>query len=150
VISAKTLHAISIALVVAAAGAAHADRNPAIGEPAGAAKAQRTIAVAMDDSMRFTPAEIAVKRGEAVRFVVTNHGKLEHEMVLGTRAELEEHAALMRKYPRMHHHEPNMVHVAPGASGEIAWRFTKPGEFLYGCLVPGHFEAGMVGKIVVR
>jgi uncharacterized cupredoxin-like copper-binding protein len=26
----------------------------------------------------------------------------------------------------------------------------RHGEFYYGCLVPGHFEAGMLGKIVVR
>jgi len=50
----------------------------------------------------------------------------------------------------MEHDEPYMAHVAPGKTERIVWRFTKPGEFHYGCLVPGHFEAGMVGKIVVR
>ncbi|MGH9576899.1 MAG: plastocyanin/azurin family copper-binding protein, partial [Terriglobales bacterium] len=28
-------------------------------------------------------------------------------------------------------------------------QFTRPGEFHYGCLIPGHFEAGMVGKVRV-
>jgi uncharacterized cupredoxin-like copper-binding protein len=41
------------------------------------------------------------------------------------------------------------VHVAPGKTGEIVWQFTKAGEFHFGCLVPGHFEAGMVGRIRV-
>jgi uncharacterized cupredoxin-like copper-binding protein len=103
----------------------------------------------MGDAMRFTPARITVKRGETVRFVARNDGKLMHEMVLGTRADLEAHAQMMRKFPDMEHEEPHMLHVAPGTSGEMGWRFTKAGEFLYGCLVPGHFEAGMVGTIVV-
>jgi len=112
-------------------------------------KANRTIRVEMTDQMRFTPAEIRVKQGEVVRFVPVNKGQLVHEMVFGTMEELKEHAALMRKFPGMEHDEPNMAHVQPGTTGEIGWRFTKAGEFYYGCLMPGHFEAGMVGKIVV-
>jgi uncharacterized cupredoxin-like copper-binding protein len=42
-----------------------------------------------------------------------------------------------------------MVHLAPGQSGEVIWQFTEPGEFHFGCLVPGHFEAGMKGRIRV-
>lgn len=112
-------------------------------------KATRTVNVDMSDTMRFMPGEILLKRGETVRFVVTNSGKQMHEMVLGTMKELEEHAALMRKHAGMEHDETYMAHVQPGKRAEIIWRFTKPGEFHYGCLIPGHFEAGMVGKIRV-
>ena len=112
-------------------------------------KATRTVNVDMSDAMRFTPAELSVKRGETVRFVVTNSGKQMHEMVLGTMKELEEHAAMMRKHPGMEHDEPYMAHVQPGKKAEFAWQFTKEGEFHYGCLIPGHFEAGMKGKIIV-
>jgi uncharacterized cupredoxin-like copper-binding protein len=119
------------------------------GRAADPARAKRTVKVAMGDTMRFTPARIAVKRGETVRFVASNNGKLMHEMVLGTRADLEAHAEMMRKHPGMEHDEPYLLHVSPGKSGEMGWRFTKAGEFFYGCLVPGHFEAGMVGTIVV-
>ena len=124
-------------------------REMPFGKASDPAKAARTVKVAMGDTMRFTPARITVKRGETVRFVATNGGKLMHEMVLGTRAELETHAEMMRKHPGMEHDEPYMLHVPPGASGEMGWRFTKAGEYFYGCLVPGHFEAGMVGTIVV-
>ena len=31
----------------------------------------------------------------------------------------------------------------------MVWNFNRAGEFCYGCLVPGHFEAGMLAKIVV-
>ena len=113
-------------------------------------KAARTIKVDMSDKMRFSPGTITLKAGDIVRFEVRNSGKTLHEMVLGTMEELKEHAELMRKHPGMEHDEPYMAHVAPGKTGRIVWQFTKPGEFYYGCLVPGHFEAGMVGKIVVR
>lgn len=122
----------------------------AFGIAADPAKAAKTIAIDMADTMRFSPAQITVARGDTVRFVATNRGKVMHEMVLGTMAELREHAEMMRKHPGMEHDEPHMLHVAPGKTGVMGWRFTKAGEFFYGCLVPGHFEAGMVGKITVR
>ena len=106
-------------------------------------KAKRTVRVEMSDQMRFVPAEITVKRGEIVRFVPVNKGQVLHEMVLGTMDEL-------KKHPGMEHDEPHMAHVAPGKQGEMGWQFTKAGEFYYGCLIPGHFEAGMVGKVVVK
>ena len=115
------------------------------------AAAQRTIPVTMDDTMRYAPSEITVKAGEKVRFVATNKGQLVHEMVIGTKKELEEHAEHMRKHPQMeHHHSKNTVSVAPGKTGELTWTFPRAGTSYYGCLEPGHFEAGMVGKIVVQ
>ena len=113
-------------------------------------KAVRTVRVDMSDRLRFSPDAIEVKQGDTVRFVVRNSGKTLHEMVLGTMKELKDHAELMKKHPGMEHDEPYMVHVAPGKAGTMAWQFTKAGEFYYGCLVPGHFEAGMIGKVVVK
>jgi uncharacterized cupredoxin-like copper-binding protein len=117
------------------------------GDPA---KATRTIRVDMSDAMRFTPAGITVKRGETVKLVASNKGQVLHEMVLGTSEELEKHAQMMKKFPGMEHDEPYMAHVKPGKSGEIVWQFTKAGEFKFACLIPGHFEAGMVGKVTVK
>ena len=112
-------------------------------------KAVRTIEVDMNDDMRFKPGKIRVKRGDTVKFVVRNSGKVLHEMVIGTEPELRKHAALMKKFPGMEHDEPYMAHVQPGKQEEMAWTFTKAGTFMYGCLVPGHWEAGMKGTIVV-
>ena len=111
---------------------------------------RRTIAIDMSDRMRFTPSVITIRKGETVRFDVKNSGQTMHEMVLGTREELEQHAELMRKHPGMEHDDPHMAHVAPGKRERIVWQFTKAGEFYYGCLIPGHFEAGMIGKLIVR
>ena len=113
-------------------------------------KVTRTVKVDMSDDMRFTPSSVTVTRGETVKFVVRNAGKVLHEMVLGTPQALREHAELMKRFPEMEHADPNMAHVQPGASGEIVWQFTKPGEFQFACLQPGHFEAGMVGKVTVK
>lgn len=113
-------------------------------------KVSRTINVDMSDKMRFSPAEIVIKPGDTVRLVAKNGGKIMHEMVIGTMKELKEHADLMKKFPGMEHDEPYMAHVAPGKTERIVWQFTKPGEFYYACLIPGHFEAGMMGKIVVK
>ena len=117
---------------------------------AGDAKAvKRSIAIAMSDNMRFTPALIEVNQGDTVRLTLTNTGQVMHELVIGTQQAIVEHAALMKRFPTMEHEEPDMAHVAPGKTGEILWTFNRPGDFDFACLLPGHFEAGMVGKIVV-
>lgn len=113
-------------------------------------KVSRTVKIDMADTMRYSPAQITVSRGDTVSFEVKNSGKVMHEIVFGTMRSLEEHAELMRKHPAMEHDEPYMAHVAPGKSGRLVWQFTEPGEFYYGCLVPGHFEAGMIGKVIVQ
>ena len=109
----------------------------------------RTITLTMSDNMRFSPDSISVKQGETIRFVIKNSGKILHEMVIGTKKDLDEHAALMVKFPGMEHDEPYMAHVAAGKSSHIVWTFNKPGNFEFACLIAGHYQAGMVGKINV-
>src|SRR5258706_4410978 len=90
------------------------------------AAAQRTIPVTMDDTMRYVPSEITVKAGEKVRFVATNKGKLVHEMVIGTKKELEEHAKHMREHPQMQHDDhAGALKLDPGRSGEMAYTFKR-------------------------
>ena len=136
--------------------AAHSDghahehgESDAIGEAGTASKVDRTVTVTMSDSMRFTPASVAAKQGETIKFVVKNAGQLKHEMVLGTEKELEEHYELMKKFPEMEHSDPQMVTVGPGKTGEIVWRFTKSGKVDFACLQPGHYDAGMKGLVTV-
>ncbi len=114
---------------------------------AGAVK--RTITMTMTDNMRFTPDKIDVKEGDTIKFVMKNDGKLLHEMVIGTKPVLDEHAALMVKFPGMEHDEPYMAHIAPGKTGAIIWTFNRAGNFDFACLIAGHYQAGMVGKITV-
>ncbi|MCZ7563766.1 MAG: cupredoxin family protein [Burkholderiales bacterium] len=142
-----TLSALALslpALVLADAG-----HGPEFGKPGDPKKVSRTIEITSGDDMRYRPAEIAVKRGETVRFVVKNTGKVAHELVLGSMKELKAHAELMRKHPGMEHEEPNQAFVNPGETREIVWQFTRAGTVDFACTVPGHFEAGMTGKVVV-
>ena len=114
-----------------------------------AAKVTRTIAVSMSDKMRFTPDKIEVRQGETVRIAITNSGTMLHELVIGTKKELADHAAMMVKFPNMEHDEPYMAHVPAGKKSEIIWTFNKAGDFEFACLIAGHYSSGMVGKIMV-
>ena len=143
---------VAITSGVARASGAHAGGHgddEAIGKPGVAAKVNRTINVDMTDAMRFAPANFTARQNETIRFVIRNSGKLKHEFVLGTEKELKEHYEVMKKNPEMEHADPNMVTVAPGKTGEVIWQFTKAGRVSVGCLQPGHYDAGMKGRVTV-
>jgi uncharacterized cupredoxin-like copper-binding protein len=125
------------------------NEEKAFGREGDPKKVSRTIKVDMADTMRYSPSVLTVRQGETVRIEARNSGKVMHEIVLGTMKELKQHAELMKKHPGMEHDEPYMAHVAPGKTERIVWQFSKIGEFYYGCLIPGHFEAGMMGRINV-
>ncbi len=120
-----------------------------IGQPGDPAKVTRTIELTMDDTMRFTPSAIQVNAGETVRFFIKNTGKIPHEMVIGSIADLKAHAAEMQKMPGMRHTEPNMITLGPGKIGGLVWQFGQEGTVDFACLIPGHMEAGMTGKVKV-
>jgi uncharacterized cupredoxin-like copper-binding protein len=135
---------------------AHEDHGKfSAGQPGDPAKPARTIRVLMHDdgneqNMRFEPTLIRVRKGEQIRFVLENAGTESHEFMLATVAENRKHAELMKKFPEMEHDDPNAKRVAMSERGELLWRFTKAGQFEFACLIPGHYEAGMHGKIIVK
>lgn len=154
--SASAALALSTALAMAGAGAAgHSHRSFAAGEPGDAKKpVVRTVEVKMteteDAKMLFVPDRVEVKRGEQVRFVLKNVGKVDHEFMLDTPANNAKHKVQMEKNPDMEHDDPNGKRLDPNASSEIVWRFTKAGTFEFACLMPGHYESGMKGTVVVK
>ncbi len=123
--------------------------NQAIGRPGLASKVTRTIQMDMSDAMRFSVPEVTARKGETIRFVVTNSGKIKHEMVLGSEKALKAHYEVMKKHPEMEHADPNMVTVAPGKTREIIWQFTRAGKVTFACLQPGHYDAGMKGNVTI-
>ena len=127
----------------------HSHDDEAIGKPGIATATTRTVAVDMSDKMRFTPSSFNAKQGETIRFVIKNSGGLKHEFILGTEKELKAHYELMKKNPEMEHSEPNMITLAGGQTGEVVWQFTKAGKIDFACLQPGHYDAGMKGKVMV-
>ncbi|ALG91121.1 MULTISPECIES: copper-binding protein [Actibacterium] len=123
-----------------------------IGVPGDPAKVTRTIDVTMretdDGEMLFEPKSLDIVEGETIRFTVVNNGELEHEFVIDTMMGNAEHKEAMAKMD-MEHDDPNSVRLDPGASGEVVWTFSNTGSFEFACLIPGHYESGMHGPIVV-
>jgi uncharacterized cupredoxin-like copper-binding protein len=159
----KTLRLIACCAAFAASTAAFAHEGHTSARPAAtlekeqtawgiegdARSVRRTIDIAMTDDMRFTPSVIEVREGDTVRLRLANKGKDMHELVLGTAATIDEHAAMMKKHPDMEHGDPWMVHVPPGQRGELIWRFNRAGDFDFACLVKDHYELGMAGRVRV-
>ncbi|HYE34566.1 cupredoxin family protein [Methylocaldum sp.] len=110
----------------------------------------RTVEIKTLDSMKYEPSSFTVNRGETVRLVVFNPGRLTHEAVIGTAAEQQTHAAEMITNPGMAHDGPSYVTVEPGETKELVWRFDQSGQFEIGCHIPGHYPTGMVAEITVR
>jgi uncharacterized cupredoxin-like copper-binding protein len=142
-----TTSAVTIALAHENHGAFSA------GEPGDPKKPARVIKVKMFEDgkkMQFEPVRIEVRKGEQIRFVLENSGDEDHEFVLATIKENQKHGELMKKFPDMEHDDPNAKRVMTSGNGELLWKFTKRGEFEFACLIPGHYEAGMRGTIIVK
>ena len=150
-----TLLALGFTLALGSAGALAHDKHEhdhgddAIGKPGVATATTRTLQIDMSDTMRFTPSSFDAKQGDTIRFVIKNSGSLKHEFILGTENELKAHYEQMKKNPEMEHSEPNMITLASGQTGEVVWQFTKAGKIDFACLQPGHYDAGMKGKVIV-
>lgn len=129
----------------------HGAHASAVGGAAAADTATKTIHVDMLDTMRFAYREpLLIRRGEVVRFVVTNRGHLDHEFSIGTAEEQQRHAAMMRAMPDMRHQDGNTLSLPPGETGEITWRFEGDPNVVFACNMPGHPEAGMIDRLVIQ
>lgn len=120
------------------------------GDPDGQARIVEISMQEGDGKMLFAPDVVTVSKGEQVRFRLKNDGALDHEFFLGTPEEIEEHADMMKAMPDMKHDEPLAKRFGPKEGGSIVVKFTEVGEFEFACLIPGHREAGMKGKIIVK
>jgi uncharacterized cupredoxin-like copper-binding protein len=130
-----------------------AAEDSAFGEPGEPSKVDRVVKISMRD-LSFVPNELDVKTGETIRFIVTNDSEADHDFTLGDvatqTAHRKEMAEAMEKAGEIHHHhDANAISVKAHESGELIWKFTRPGAFEFDCNVPGHYEAGMKGVIRV-
>jgi uncharacterized cupredoxin-like copper-binding protein len=133
---------------------AHSDGHAfAAGEPGDPKKPFRVVELTMADgpgTMTYTPNKIEVRRGEQIKFMLKNTGDLAHEFLLDSFANNAKHKIQMEKNPEMEHDEPNGARVESKKAAEILWRFSKAGTFEFACLIPGHYETGMKGTVVVK
>ncbi len=120
------------------------------GHPGKAAQVDRTIKITALD-FRFDKTKLHVRAGETVRFIVINKGQLAHEFIIGDAQEQAEHEQKMQKMRGLDMpNEPNGIMLKPGQTKTLIWTFEQGGEVEFACHVPGHFIAGMVGKIFVN
>jgi uncharacterized cupredoxin-like copper-binding protein len=123
------------------------------GEPGDPKKPARVIRIKMrEDGGKkfFEPARIEVRRGEQIRFSLQNEGTGPHEFALATAAENRKHTDEMRRLPEMEHDDPTAKRVTAGSTIDLVWKFSKRGEFQFACLIPGHYDARMVGTVIVK
>lgn len=128
----------------------------------GAAQGGTMVQIGMSN-FAFTPASIRLKAGEKVTLQFVNRSPLEHEFMAGRGSEAMggyredffkgvDVEARGGKAERSGHGGAFELEVAPHmGSGEIA--FVVPatkGTYEFGCFVPGHYEAGMKGTLVIE
>lgn len=111
----------------------------------------------------FEPDAVEVPAGEEITFSFTNDGKLEHEALIGTQEEQEDHEVEMNGEDMSEMSEDEMANmdddghgdsaeaitVEPGESAELTHTFDEPGEYMIGCHVSGHWAAGMKVTVTV-
>lgn len=129
--------------------AGDAVQTPSASTQTASSQPVRELRIEMDDTMRFSPSTLDVTAGVPVRLVVVNRGRLRHELVLGSAAELDAHAKQMREAPAAHHHTDRAIQVEPGATRSMDLVFKSGDELGMACFEPGHFEAGMRGTVKV-
>lgn len=132
---------------VATAACGDADAGSGDGPPV------KTVAVKMVD-IAFEPEELSVQKGQEVRFVFANEGKIRHEAYVGDADEQAEHEEAMKAGDDGGGHDAHgggnsKVTVDPGKEGDLTHRFDEAGTFEIGCHEPGHYDAGMKITVVV-
>ena len=143
-----------------------------IGEKGKLSEANRTIEIKMYDNY-FEPNEIIIKKGETIKFIVSNYGELVHEFNIATKEMHIKHQPEMMKMVEnqilladkidkkkmkemakkdhsMAHSHSNSVLLEPNEIGEIIWKFSTKANLEAACNVPGHYEIGMVANIKIN
>jgi uncharacterized cupredoxin-like copper-binding protein len=128
------------------------DEEVTFGEVGMASMATRTITVTIED-MAFDLKDLMAKDGETIRFIIVNKDEEEHEFTLGTVEMQAADRMMMAKQAEhgesMEMHAPNSVSVNELETNELIWKFKGSGKIEFACNVPGHYEAGMRGDVMI-
>jgi len=149
----RRLALLSMIVLVAAAcssGGASQSAAPASSAPESATpgSAETRIEITLTDALRMEPAEMTVKAGQPVTFVVTNTGAIDHEFYLGDEAAQAEQETMMQS-GQMVHDTADGISLAAGETKELTYTFATPGQTLAGCHEAGHYGGGMKATITV-
>ena len=140
-----------------------------IGEKGYSFEVDRIIYIYMYDNY-FKPNQISVSKGETIKFIIKNLGKLVHEFNIGTKDMHKKHEIEMLKMVEneillgdkidhakmkeiakidhsMSHSHSNSILLEPNMIGEIIWKFNAKIDLEAACNIPGHYDSGMISKI---
>jgi uncharacterized cupredoxin-like copper-binding protein len=99
--------------------------------------------------MAFTPKDLSLDVGKAVKLVFKNEDSVLHDLSIDT-------IAVSKKVEKGDKHndhgkEPDL-HVAAdaGKTGTVEFTPKAVGTYTFYCTVPGHKDAGMVGTLTVK
>lgn len=105
----------------------------------GTVESPRTVKITTDDKLSFAPNVITVAEGETVTFAISNTGTAAHEFMLGPTVDAMADAE----------GTPEVADIVAGETKTLTFTFDGPGPYAFACHEPGHFEAGMLGYVVV-
>lgn len=130
-----------------------------------AARAQRAIKITGTDNMQYDVKTIEAKPGEKIKVILTtvssmSKDQMAHNFVLlakGTNVDMfVMEAAMAKDKGYIHDGGKKSILAMTGLAGkgetvEVTFNApTEPGEYLYVCTFPGHYMAGMKGKLIVK
>ena len=110
------------------------------------APAPQTVTITIHYSA-FDPAEISVRAGVPITFVLVNEDPIEHEWFIGDEGFHDGHRT--GTHPA-HGDMPTEVTLPALATVETTITFDEPGTLDYICHLPGHESYGMVGTLTVE
>ena len=141
-----------------------------IGEEGNMSEVSKVIEVKMYDNY-YEPSEFKINKNQTIKFIVYNYGELVHEFNIATKEMHLKHQPEMMKmvvneiivggkidknkmkemsktdYSMSHSHS-NSVLLEPNQSAELIWKFNTDSSLEAACNIPGHYESGMVAKII--
>ena len=141
-----------------------------IGEKGNDSEVEKIIEVKMFDNY-YEPSEFKINKNQTIKFIVYNYGELVHEFNIATKKMHFKHQPEMMKMVvneiivggkidkskmkemskvdhSMSHSHSNSVLLEPNQSAELIWKFNSDANLEVACNIPGHYESGMVAKII--
>ena len=141
-----------------------------IGEEGNMSEVSKVIEVKMYDNY-YEPSQFKINKNQTIKFIVYNYGELVHEFNIATKEMHFKHQPEMMKMVvneiivggkidkkkmkemsktdhSMSHSHSNSVLLEPKQSAELIWKFNSDANLEVACNIPGHYESGMVAKII--
>jgi uncharacterized cupredoxin-like copper-binding protein len=115
----------------------------ACGGSGGAGAPTTKLSVEMTEFV-FTPAEMTVYAGQETTLELKNNGSVEHKLTL-----LKKGAVAKTPFDKEKQAGDILAEFTLNAGNSETFKFTlpEPGVYTMICDIPGHMEAGMVGKV---